>query len=373
MTLLHRTLPRLTLMALLVATPVTVASRASAQKPAKSGPGTAASTADDRTTDADRAADLFAQGKAAAQKSDWQTAFRLFQESWILNASYDTAANLGFTALKLKRHSDAARYLSYALRHFPTTGERTKRNELSRLLSVAKKQVTTVTIVVEPANAEILVNDTPRTDPGDPLFLDPGQHTIEARASGYESEKQTLTTTAGAERNLNIALKQSLAPAALTAAPPPAPASTAPPPPIDSTPAPTPDSASSGRSLVPAIVAGGIAVVGLAAGIGFTLSANSKESKADDIRKATGPSGCAPPATTPDCDRLSDLESSEDRHSTYGTIGFVVGGVAAATALGYLLWPHDAQTAATSNRNRHLQATPALGPTGAALFLSTRF
>jgi hypothetical protein len=357
-------------MALLAATTVTPAL---AQTPAK--PATAAD--DDRSADAERAAELFTQGKAAARKSDWQNAYRLFQESWILNASFDVAANLGFSALKLKRHADAARYLSYALRHFPTTGERTKRTELSRLLGVAKKQVTTVTVVVEPASAEILINDTPRTEPGAPLFLDPGQHTIEARASGYESEKQTLTTTAGAERNLNIALKQSLAPAALTAPPPAAPAPSAPPPTTERTPTPnadSADSADSGRSLVPAIVAGGIAVVGLAAGIGFTLSANSKESEAEDIRKTTGGSGCAPPASSPDCDRLSDLEKSEDRQSTFGTLGFVVGGVAAATALGYLLWPDSGPaTAATRTRARHFAATPAVGPTGAALFVSTSF
>jgi hypothetical protein len=355
-------------MAFLVTTPVTTAL---AQTPAKPAPAT--SSNDQPTTDAaDRAGALFAEGKAAAKKNDWQTAYRLFQESWILNASYDTAANIGFSALKLKKYAEAARFLSYALRHFPTTGERAKRNELSRLLGVAKKQVTTVTVVVEPANAEVLVNDTPRADQDDPLFLDPGQHTIEVRASGYESEKQTLVTTAGAERNLNIALKQSMAPAALTAAPPPAPATTAPPAPIDSAPPPTSDTAGSGRSLVPAIVAGGVAVVGLAAGIGFTVSANSKESDADDIRKATGPSGCARPTSAPDCDRLHDLEESEDRQSTFGTIGFIVGGVGAAAALGYLLWPQDRQTA-TNMTARRFTATPTFGPQGAAVSLSTRF
>ena len=114
-----------------------------------------------------------------------------------------------------------------------------------------------------PTNAEVFVNDTPRTDASDPVFLDPGQHTIEARAPGYDSEKQTLVATAGAERNLNLVLKQSLAPAALTTAPPtPEPAASAVPAPAPIAP-PSPDSAtSSGRSIVPALVAGGIAAVG---------------------------------------------------------------------------------------------------------------
>ena len=138
------------------------------------------------------------------------------------------------------------------------------------------------------------------------------------------------------------------------------------------TPAPAPDTASSERSLVPAIIAGSIAVVGLAAGIGFTVSANGKESDADAIRKATGPSGCAMPAAAPSCDRLRELESSEDRQSTLGAIGFVVGGVGAAAALGYLLWPADPPPTATSS-HRRVKAIPALGPKSAALIVSTSF
>jgi hypothetical protein len=367
MTRLQHSLRRLTLVAFLVTAPVTTAS---AQTPAKPGP---AARSDDQTANADRAAAVFTEGKAAAKRNDWQTAYRLFQESWILNASFDTAANIGFSALKVKKHAEAARYLSYAIRHFPTTGDRAKRNELTRLLGVAKNQVTTVTLVVEPTSAEILVNGTPRTDQADPLFLDPGQHTIEARATGYESEKQTLTTTAGAERDLKIALKQSMAPAALTAAPPPAPATTAPPAPLDSTPAPAPDTAGSGRSLVPAIVAGGVAVIGLAAGIGFTLTANSKESEADDIRKASNTlSLCAVQSPPADCARLRDLEESEDQMSTFAAAGFVAGGVGAAVALGYLLWPQDRSTAALRVKPR-LEAMPAVSTRGAGLFVSTRF
>src|SRR5687767_11559519 len=75
-----------------------------------------------QTSTEDRAAKLFKQGKAAEQKRDWPEAYRLFRELWGISPSYDVAANVAFSALKLQRVAEGASFLSYALHHFPATG-----------------------------------------------------------------------------------------------------------------------------------------------------------------------------------------------------------------------------------------------------------
>jgi hypothetical protein len=319
--------------------------------------------------DAERATSAFAQGKAAAREGDWQNAHRLFQESWIMNPAYDTAANLGYSALKLARYAEAARSLAYALGHFPATGARAKRAELTRLYAVARRQVTTVALELEPAGADVLVDGEPRGR-GETLFFDPGQHVIEIKMSGYEPARRTLVAVANTEHALRVVLTEVALPSPAPEAPPtPAARAASLPVPVRRTtriPAAGSDEEPA-RSLAPAIVAGGIAAAGLAAGLGFTLSANSTESEADDLRKTTGPSGCYGKGDSGDCARLRELERTEDRERMLGTVGFVAGGLGAAAAITYLLWP------SSSAPKPATRASLAAAPRGAAIVVGGRF
>jgi hypothetical protein len=319
----------------------------------------------------ERAATLFKQGKAAEQKRDWPEAYRLFRELWDLSPSYDVAANVAFGALKLQHVAEGASFLSYALRHFPATGDPKKRTEIRNYLNLAEKKVTSVTVSTDPPSAEVLVDGSA---PLDAIFLEPGEHVVEARAPGHESARETVVATAGAAREVRLVLKPSLDPASATNASAPLEAPVPAPKPENTVPQPLPPPAvDADRSVVPALVAGSVALAGLAVGIGFTLAANSKESEATDIRRALGsPSSCSAQASPGDCDRLRDLETSEDRNSTVSAVGFVVGGLGAATAVAYLLWPAGGSATATSTSGR-LRVAPALGRHGATFGLSGRF
>ena len=307
---------------------------------------------------AERASQLFAEGQAAAKRKDWSEAYRLYRAAWMLTPSYDVAANVAHSAIKLGQVADGASFFAYALRHYPATGDAQKRATLTNYLDLAKQKVMTINVTTDPATAEVFVDGN---TPIDTIFLEPGVHVIEARAPGYEATIERVTARAGAQRDLKLVLKQAVAPAMSLAdsghTTPPAPK-------ILATPSPTSsaEERQSTRSIVPALVAGGVAALGIGAGIAFTLSADSKESEADDIRETMGASGCSISPPSSDCARLRDITETEDRHKTYAAVGFGVGALAAATVAGYFLWPSsDRSRNSAPGQTTKLSATPIVG------------
>lgn len=173
--------------------------------------------------------------------------------------------------------------------------------------------------------------------------IDPGQHKIEAGATGLRASEQSVTLGEGERKT--VALKLESAPgAAPLIAVAQAPAATAEPQPAAtaapaSSPAPQKDEGPAPKDdksglRIGSYVAFGVGVVGLAAGTFFTLQSSSKRNDADDKwEECGGDAGCR--ADNPLAEEVDSLDRDADSAQTLGIVGFAVGavGVGVGTAL----------------------------------------
>jgi hypothetical protein len=169
--------------------------------------------------------------------------------------------------------------------------------------------------------------------------IDPGQHRIEAGATGLRAEAQSVTLGDGERKSIVLSLKAvpgaaplvAVAPAPVTPAEPataPTPAATSSPAPADQGAAPASDDKSGLR--IGSYVAFGVGVVGLAAGTLFTLQSSSKREDADaKFEECGGESGCH--TGNPISEQVTKLDDDARSAMTLGIVGFAVGGVGIAT------------------------------------------
>jgi len=172
---------------------------------------------------------------------------------------------------------------------------------------------------------------------GQPIPLDPGQHSIQVSADGYKPFHADVRLVEGERKTLPVQLaKPRAAPA--TAAPAPRPSA---------------DTGTHGRAFplrtVVLIGEGAVTLAGLGVGIGFTVARGNASSRADDAQAAidrkTGnpgnPSACtnASPDVQSSCDELKSSLGDKDTDRKLATVGFIGAGVgAAATLATWLLW-----------------------------------
>jgi tetratricopeptide (TPR) repeat protein len=265
-----------------------------------------------------RARALYKKASEAFEASQYAEARRLLLEAWALRQSYDVAASLGDTEIKLGLFAEAAEHLSYSVRNFPPLENEQALANVHRQLEIARREAATVLVSVNESGAEIrvdqrLVGTSPMSEA---VFVTPGRHGVEAR-KGSATASETFVGEAARESSVALRLAQAL-----------------PAPPNDE-PAP--------RSIVPLIVGGAVFAAGVTAGIAFKLSANAKEDHAQTLRDRLGPGGCVGEAgSSPDCAALrSDVDGANTMNSL-STTGFVVAGVAlVATPVWWLLSPRS--------------------------------
>ncbi|WP_437756849.1 PEGA domain-containing protein [Sorangium sp. So ce1389] len=347
-----------TLAVLLTAATVIAAPEIVAAQPAPSQ-GTARG-ADEvkRADDVKRADASYRKGLRLYTDGKYAEAEKELQSAWELNPTYDVAYNLGLTKFQLKKHKEAAQHLSFALRHWPLMkAAAEKRPEAEQRLAVSRAHVGAVIVVVGVAGAEVVVDGTAvgKTPLEGAVFVDPGEHRVEARLPGYESASQTVSVAKGgtAEVTLAMALAKSEPQAA---APGPKAGEGASTPgagagagaPLAEMPPAAPPSAQQQpphRSWVPVIALGAASAVGLGVGIGMTVAGSNVLDDVHSQRQAIRDAGgqCArPPAAF--VDRCAELNSAGERVDTLGHVAgaaYVASGVLAAAALTYALWPRD--------------------------------
>jgi hypothetical protein len=175
--------------------------------------------------------------------------------------------------------------------------------------------------------------------------IDPGEHKIEAGATGLRAPAQTVTLADGERKSIVLTLEPApgaaplvavaQAPAATPApqqTPAAAPAAT--PAPADTGPAKPSDDKSGLR--IGSYVAFGVGVVGLAAGTFFTLQSSSKREDADaKFEECGGEDGCR--TGNPLSDEVAELDDEARSAMTLGIVGFAVGGAGIATGATLLL------------------------------------
>ena len=305
----------------------------------------------DGNADSERANLLFKKGKVAFNDGKYTDALRIYTEAWHLKQSPDIAANLAQTEAELGKHRDAAEHFAFALAHLLPSSTDEQKNALAAGLEVEKKEIGTLHVTLEPADAAFSVDDAPVTLPtnGD-VYVEPGDHRTSVTHEGYQVNQQALHVSKGGERVLWIKLEPAAGGA--VAATSPAESGTNPgselPRSSTNRPSMVDSEGSGGRSLVPAFVGGGIAIAGTAAGIGFLLSGSSHGNKADDLTsKISGRNGCG--TGTPyaaDCNSLHSENQSAASARRLETVSFAVAGAAAVATVLYLLWPHADGTSA---------------------------
>ncbi|HEX6765196.1 MAG TPA: hypothetical protein VF103_06950, partial [Polyangiaceae bacterium] len=176
--------------------------------------------------------------------------------------------------------------------------------------------------------------------------VDPGEHKVEAGATGLRAPLQTVSLGDGEKKSVVLKLESApgaaplvavaQAPAA-TANPEPAPASqpaSSPAPTTDKGPTPASDDKSGLR--IGSYVAFGVGVVGLAVGTLFTMQSASKRKDADaKFEECGGETGCH--SGNPLSKEVTSLDDDARSAMTLGIVGFAVGGVGVATGATLLI------------------------------------
>jgi len=308
----------------------------------------------------DRANQLFKKGKVAFNAGKYNDALRIYTEAWSLKQSPDIAANLAQTESELGRHRDAAEHFSFALDHLLPSSTDEQKQALAEGLAQERKEIGALRVTLEPADAELTIDGVRvAVPPSGDVFVEPGEHAVSVTREGYETNQQTVRISRGASQVLWIKLTQSGASGEGQHQTP-------------SDVSQPPMNAHSHRSIVPAIVGGGLVLAGAAVGTVFLVSANSSQKDADRL-KSTLPGDNACGAGTPyvkECAALHDKNSDIDRARTIEIVGYSVAGAAAIGTAVYLLWPRSHSHERTSLT---LHPTLAITPSATNFALSGRF
>jgi hypothetical protein len=168
---------------------------------------------------------------------------------------------------------------------------------------------------------------------GAPQPVDPGDHKVEAVATGFRAAPQSVTVGEGERKEVVLTLASDPNAAPPGGAAPPAtgePVPAGPTPPSGDSP-PTDTGAGGGSSgmRIGSYVAFGVGAVGLGLGTVFLIQRSGKQSEIDDLCGA----GDTCDASLVDESEVKGLESDRDSAGTLSVVGFVVGGVGIATGV----------------------------------------
>jgi hypothetical protein len=326
---------------------------------AASGPAMAQTSASETA----HVTQLFKSGKAAFSRNEMAEAERLFAEAFALRKSADIAANLGQSELEQQKYRAAAEHFQWALVNLLPSASDAQRRAVESGLARSRAEVGVLRLDIRPEGSDVLVGEQnlgkkPLTND---VYVDPGEVIVSVKHEGFVALDKRVLVGKGTEQAVEITLvpkddekpREVVAPAIGSGIDPSSRSST------------SIDHPASKKSLVPAIVATGVAVAGTVVGLVFMLDAGSKEDDADELRDVLNDQGgCGKEGTAPSskCSALGDQRKSVDRSRNIAIGAFVVGGVAAITA-GYFYWDalaHRGRSTARVLRKRALALTPSV-------------
>jgi hypothetical protein len=185
---------------------------------------------------------------------------------------------------------------------------------------------------------------------GVPQPVDPGEHRIEATATGMRAQPQTVRLGEGDKTSTVLKLEPDPSAAAAAAAPgaplaPGAPPGGAPPgaPVHDSSTSMETTGSGGGGMRIGAYTAFGVGAVGLGLGTVFLLQSAGKRSDADDLCNLPG-GGCPTSRRT----EVDQLDSDAKSASTLSVVGFAVGGVGIAAGVVMLVMSGKSESSAAA-------------------------
>ena len=314
-----------------------------------------------QSSSAARADELFTRGKAALEAGDYAHACPQLADSFRLDPAPGTLLALALCHEGMGLTATAWREFGTAVDGATKDG-RADRAQFARThMAKLEEKLSRLTLVIpKDAPAGLRVDlDGVEVAPGDwgkASPIDPGHHTIVARATGVRPWAGTVDVGADHDnQTVKIGPVVSDAPAPV-ANPSTVPATA---PPADATPAPAPEQPAEGAWKRPTgWIVGGAGVVAIGVGAYFGLSAISKS---NDAKRQCSPSLCTSPGAV----------SENDDAKTYATVSDVAIGVglAVVAAGAYLLvTAPSASPAATGTL-----VTPFIGRQQAGLSLQAPF
>lgn len=309
---------------------------------------------------------VYRQAHQAMQRKDWASARALLLPLWTDSPTYDVASSLAQVEYQLGSYAPAATHLAFALEHVAPIEKPQTVERMQQGLSELRLKVGGIKVFVDQPGANVLVDGQPVASPlPSELFVEPGEHFIEARGAGVASAHQRLDVSAGVSYWVQLELARPAPVVSAPAAVPVVPAVHAPP----TLPA-TPDVMVS-RPLWPLALGGTLTAVGLGMAVGFTVSSNQAHTEWRTIHDRVGSSGCVDgTASDTACDALRDARHRERDTQALAAVGIGLTAVSAiATASYALFWPKRRRAAQTLP----LSPTLAVARGNAELVLSGAF
>ncbi|XXX79608.1 PEGA domain-containing protein [Sorangium sp. So ce134] len=303
----------------------------------------------------DKARKLYLEGVAASEKKRWADAHASFVAAWALQKHYTILGGIGTCELMLQRYRDAAEHLAVYVRELEKDATATpqERAAAAETYAEARAHVGAVIVRANVPGAAVVVDGSVvgKTPLLDPVFVEPGPHTIAVRHDGYTPQETAVEVAAGSEIQRAFELER---------------------PPVSAPPSPAlPPRGDAKRSNVGVLVAGGAAAgAGVIAGVVFTFAANGTEravrrqwgavdaiqgGNVDCMNLASGD-----PATA--CRKLSSLVDDRDLFSNLALWSFVGGGVAALGTLGYWI-----ASRSSAPEEQHVRVIPLVSPVGGGI------
>lgn len=157
--------------------------------------------------DSAKAVRHYEDGVRAAKLLQWAKARDSFLAAWKIKQHFQIAANLGRAELKLRKYADAAEHLAYFLREASkVTPEELKAAQA--MLDEARSKVGAVSIVVDRAGAEVLVDGIPigKAPFEHEVFVKPGRRLLETKLGGFADDRRSLDVAAGSSPKVLITL-----------------------------------------------------------------------------------------------------------------------------------------------------------------------
>lgn len=253
----------------------------------------------------------FEEGLELADAGKHEPARLKFQQAWSVFKAPAVLYNLARTEQLTGHDLEALDHFKLFLKAAATDSKITDamRDKAKQNVAELSRKMGQVDIEVPPT-ARVSVDGKPLDEtPKEPVAVQPGRHTIEATFDG-RVKSITVECAAGGVTKAKIVFETGVG--------------------VE----PPPEEAPRGFWTTGRVVGLSLAVVGLAgvgAGVGFTLSAGSKEDDANAKRNTLvdKQSGCALGENAAVCSELKSLESDYKSQSTLGTTFLIGGGVLA--------------------------------------------
>jgi hypothetical protein len=269
---------------------------------------------------------LYQAGRELLTKNDWEGACAKFDASMQLDPVASTSINVANCLEHFNKTASAwTELLRARTLNQDTLGDERKKtldDVITKTITALEPRVPKLRLGLSPRVEGTAVFrdgvELPRGTLDDPIPMDPGEHTLQVRAPGFDAFEKTLSLREGETLALEVALART---PNVAVAPPPAPPAALP---------------------VWPFITGSLGVVALGAGLGFRIDGFAAESALDD--------GCGEDRV---CDPAAAYDPSADNRRKNFDFGMFVGLSVAggATILGTVagvLIEHFTRSEATS-------------------------